>query len=181
MKYNKISQLGILNGDRVRLIEVQFTVNEGIRGWPLPYTISFSEPSLPLSQRSCFSFRWTVRRALATRWRWKIYGSSPQPFSSILLFCVHDYLCLQTWPQKKRSANRYNLMVTRVKYGVIFRKSIRIHMYWIKKNYTRQSALVNFEVISGLVFITLRPDGARNAHTNAHRRRKKIFQRSGKT
>ena len=27
VKYNKISQLGILNGDRVRLIEVKFIVN----------------------------------------------------------------------------------------------------------------------------------------------------------
>ena len=29
VKYNKISQLGILNGDRVRLIEVKFAVNRG--------------------------------------------------------------------------------------------------------------------------------------------------------
>ena len=29
VKYNKISQLVILNGDRVHLIEVKFTVNKG--------------------------------------------------------------------------------------------------------------------------------------------------------
>lgn len=31
MKYNKISQLGILNGDR--LVEVKFTVNKGNAFW----------------------------------------------------------------------------------------------------------------------------------------------------
>ena len=33
VKYNKISQLGILNGDRVCLIEVKFTVNKGNGFW----------------------------------------------------------------------------------------------------------------------------------------------------
>ena len=33
MKYNKISQLGIINGDRVRLIQVKFTVNIGTEFW----------------------------------------------------------------------------------------------------------------------------------------------------
>ena len=33
MKYNKISQLGILDGDRVRLIEVKFTENKWTAVW----------------------------------------------------------------------------------------------------------------------------------------------------
>ena len=33
VKYNKISQLGILNGDRLRLIEVKLTVNKGTAFW----------------------------------------------------------------------------------------------------------------------------------------------------
>ena len=33
VKYNKISQLGILNGDRICLIEVKFTVNRGTDFW----------------------------------------------------------------------------------------------------------------------------------------------------
>ena len=33
VKYDKISQLGILNGDRVRLIEVKFGVNRGTDIW----------------------------------------------------------------------------------------------------------------------------------------------------
>ena len=33
VKYNKISQLGILNGDRLLLIEVKFTLNRGSYVW----------------------------------------------------------------------------------------------------------------------------------------------------